>query len=190
MEPIELPSRKADEGDKGASQLSILLSSATSMVDEEFKRSERLDAKSRNQITIAGSFFAIVQAVVVGLINGSLGATETTGRSSFVGWLAAAGAAAGIALVVALAFSYRAWKLREDDALEPDTLTDYISYAQKGNEAVAVKLVTAYAEIAKQRRDNNETRAKAMEHAARACFIALAFVSVELTLAFIAVIVQ
>lgn len=190
MEPVELPSRDPDGKEQGATQLSILLSSATAMVDEEFKRSERLDAKSRNQITIVGSFFAIVQAVVVGLINGSLGETEAHARSSFVAWLAVAGGLAGIALVIALFFSYRAWQLRDDDALEPETLTDYLEQARKGNPAVGVKLIGAYAEIAQQRRANNESRAKAMQHAAWACLVALGFVSAELTLAFIAVIIK
>jgi hypothetical protein len=51
-EAAGLTSRMPDDGGASATQLSVLLSSATSAIDEEFKRSERLDAKSRNQITI------------------------------------------------------------------------------------------------------------------------------------------
>src|SRR3954453_11973286 len=97
-EPADLPARESDSGASSATQLSILLASVTSMIEEEFKRSERLDAKSRNQVALVGTFFAVVQAGVIGLINGSLGATEKAPASSFIPWLAVAGGIAGIAL--------------------------------------------------------------------------------------------
>jgi hypothetical protein len=52
MEPHDLPTREPDDGVASATQLSILLASATSAIDEEFRRAERLDAKSRNQTTM------------------------------------------------------------------------------------------------------------------------------------------
>ncbi len=189
-EPADLPTRKSGNGESSATQLSVLLTSATSLIDEEFKRSERLDAKSRNQVTIVGTFFAVVQAVVVGLINGSLGATEKDPASSFVPWLAGVGAVAALALAVAVALSYRAWKLHDDPALSPKTIDDYRDAARAGNPAVGVKLVKAYSDIAKGRRANNETRAKSLEAAAIACAVAMGFIFAELVLAFVAVAVQ
>ncbi len=179
-----------DNGGASATQLSVLLSSATAAIDEEFKRSERLDAKSRNQITIVASFFAIVQAVVVGLINGSLGGTEQHGASSFVLWLAIVGALASAALVVAAFVSYNAWKLRNDPTLETETIREYIDYARDGNPVVGVNLVAAYADIAQGRRDNNALRATALERATVACGTATLLIGAELVLAFIAVAVQ
>lgn len=179
-----------DNGGASATQLSVLLSSATSAIDEEFKRSERLDAKSRNQITIVASFFAIVQAVVVGLINGSLGGTEQHEASSFVLWLAIAGALASTALVVAALVSYNSWKLRSDPTLETETIREYIDYARDGNPVVGVNLVAAYADIAQGRRDNNALRATALERAAMACGAAILLIAAELVLAFVAVAVQ
>lgn len=185
-----MPARESDSGGAGATQLSILLASATSMIEEEFKRSERLDAKSRNQIAIIGTFFAVVQAGVIGLINGSLGSTEQHGASSFVPWLAITGGVAAVALVVALAFSYRAWRLHDDPALSPDTLDSYREAARQGNPAVGVKLIGAYTKIAKGRRENNAKRAESLESAAIACAVAMAFIAIELVLAFVAVGVQ
>jgi hypothetical protein len=178
--------------DSGASatQLSILLSSATSAIDEEFKRSERLDAKSRNQITITGSFFTVAQAIVVGLINGSLGGSDTHPASSFIPWLSAAGGVAALAMIGALVVSHAAWKLRNDETLVIDTIRDYIAPALEGNPRVGVNLVEAYSDIAEQRRSNNTVRANALERATIACSAAIAFISIELVLAFIAAAVQ
>jgi hypothetical protein len=189
-ETAGLTSRMSDDGGASATQLSVLLSSATSAIDEEFKRSERLDAKSRNQITIVASFFTVVQAVVVGLINGSLGGTEHHGASSFVLWLAIVGALASAALVAAVFVSYGSWKLRDDPTLETETIREYIDFARDGNPVVGVNLVAAYADIAQGRRDNNALRATALERAAKACGAATLLIAAELTLAFIAVAVQ
>jgi hypothetical protein len=189
-EPKDLRARDQEDGAASATQLSILLASATSTIDEEFKRSERLDAKSRNQLTIAGTFFAIVQAVVIGLLNGLLGGDGNNDASAFVPWLAIAGGAAAIAMLVAVLVSYRAWRLRDDPALSTKTIKAYIEAARQGNPAVGVKLVGAYADIAEGRRKNNGARAEALDDAAKACGVALLFTAVQLVLAFVAVAVQ
>lgn len=184
-----MPSRESENGGS-ATQLSILLDSATSMIDEEFKRSERLDAKSRHQVTIVGTFFAVVQAGVIALVNGSLGKTEEHGASSFVPWLMGAAGVAALALLVAFLFSYWAWRLQDDPALSPDTLDDYREAARQGNPAVGVKLVDAYTKVARGRRENNQSRAESLESAATACVVAAIFIAIELGLAFVAVGVQ
>ncbi len=177
-------------GDGGATQLSILLDAATAIIDEEFKRSERLDAKSRNMITVAGAFFAVVQAVVAALINETLGATETQAASSLVPWLAAAGGIATIGLGIAFTWSYEAWRLRNDEALKVKTIRDYRDAAYAGNPAVGAKLVDAYAKIADDRRAVNAERAVAVDKAAIACGIAMLLIGTELVLAFIAVAIR
>lgn len=179
-------------GDKGgsATQLSILLSSVTAIIEEEFRRSERIDAKSRNQVALAGTFFAVVQAGVIGLLNGVLRATDHHTASSFVPWLAGTGILAAIGLVAAVVVSYRAWRLLDDIALAPKTITNYLEAARAGNPAVGVKLVDAYAKIAEDRRANNQKRTDALEQATKATAFAFACVSIEIVLAFTAVAVQ
>lgn len=189
-EPKDLPTRDQDDGAASATQLSILMSSATSAIDEEFKRSERLDAKSRNQLTITGTFFAVVQAVVIGLLNGLLGGDEGNDASAFVPWLAVAGGVAAIAMFVAVVVSYRSWKLRDDPTLSIQTIRAYIDAARQGNPAVGVKLVSAYADIAEGRRTNNAKRADALDDAVKGCGVALVFIGAELVLAFVAVAAQ
>lgn len=189
-DPTELPAGKPEKPDASATQLTILLNAATSAIDEEFKRSERLDAKSRNQLTVTAGFFAVVQAVTVGLVNGTLGATTTHKASSFVVCLAITGAVAAVALVVAVVVSYQSWKLRDDPTLSIKTIREYIDAARRGNPAVGAKLVSAYADIADGRRKNNATRADALDCAAKACGATIAFIGVELILGFVAVAIR
>lgn len=185
--PSDIPTPPASDAGAAATQLSILLSAATAAVDEEFRRSERLDAKSRNQVTVAGTWFAVAQAVVVGLVNGDLGSSGTQSASAFVPWLAATGGIAALLTAIATLVSYRAWRLRDDPALGINTIREYIDFARAGNAAVGVKLVSAYADVASGRRANNAKRASAVDHAAAACGLAMLAVSAELLLAFIAV---
>jgi len=186
-EHSEQPTNMPSKGDSSATQLSILLDAATALIDEEFKRSERLDAKSRNMVTVAGAFFAVVQAVVVGFINETLGATATQGASPFILWLAVAAGVATLGLGIALVWSYEAWKLRSDETLKVKTIRDYRDAAYEGNPVVGAKLVDAYAWIAEKRREVNEERAKAVDAAAIACMGAMALIAAELALAFVAV---
>lgn len=187
VEKSEQPTNMPSPGDNSATQLSILLDAATALIDEEFKRSERLDAKSRNMVTVAGAFFAVVQAVVVGFINETLGATATQPASPFILWLAIAAGVATLGLGIALVWSYEAWRLRDDETLRVKTIRDYRDAAYEGNPVVGAKLVDAYARIAEKRREVNEERAKAVDAAAIACIIAMLLIGTELVLAFVAV---
>jgi hypothetical protein len=186
-DPSDIPTPSVSDAGAAATQLSILLASATAAVDEEFKRSERLDAKSRNQVTIAGTWFAVAQAVVVGLINGTLSASYMHAASSFIPWLAGIGASSALLTGVATVVSYNAWRLRDDPTLAVDTIRAYVDFARAGNAAVGVKLVGAYADIASGRRANNSKRARAVDQAAMACGLAMTVVTAELVLAMIAV---
>lgn len=189
-EPAEIRAGEPERPEAAATQMSLLLSAATSVIDEEFKRSERLDSKSRNQISIVGALFAVVQAVVVGLLNGTLEPARGHATSSFVVWLGVAAVAAAIALAVAIAVSYQSWRLRDDPALGLNTIRQYSDAARSGNPAVGAKLIEGYTQIAEGRRANNEERAEALDRAAVACAVATAFGLVELILAFVAAAVR
>ncbi len=187
--PASLAPKQPKDG-ASATQLSILLTSATSIIDEEFKRSERVDAKSRNQIALVASFFAVTQAGVIALLDGALGAHEHHAASSFVPWLAGVAIIAAAAITGAVFVSYRAWRLFDDPTLAIKTIRAYRDAAVDGNPAVGAKLVEAYAEIAEGRRDNNKKRTDALERATKACAVSVGCVAVELAVAFVAVAVH
>jgi hypothetical protein len=189
-EPSEKPTNMPAKRDGEATQLSILLDAATAIIDEEFKRSERLDSKARNLITVAGAFYAVVQAVVIGLVNETLGGGFLKDASSFVPWLMLAAGLATAGMLAALGWTYNAWRLRGDEALRVKTIRDYRDAAYAGNPAVGAKLVDAYAKIADDRRQVNAERAAAVDAAAVACGIAMALIGIELVLAFVAVAVR
>jgi hypothetical protein len=187
----ELPNRPigGDDAARSATQLTILLDAVKTTVDEEFRRSERLDAKSRNQMTLAATMFGVAQAIAVGLVNSVL-AQEGTKASILAGVVSGAGIVALCCLAWALMLSYRSWGFRDEKALAVETFETYLGAAQAGNPNVGAKLVKQYAKVARARRDNNNERVTAVERAARACAVTSACVGAELVLAFAAVIVQ
>jgi hypothetical protein len=185
--PADLPVK---EDASAATQLTLLLNAATSIVEEEFKRSERLDAKSRNMLTVTGTFFAVVQAVVAALINETLGTTATEPASPWIPWLMGMAGLAIVGLLIAVTWSYEAWRLRDEEALQVKTVRAYRDAAHAGNPAVGVKLVDAYSDIAEDRRKVNAERADVVDKAAIACGSAMLLIGTELVLTFFAVAVH
>ena len=192
-EPSELPNRpiSGDVAARSASQLTILLTAAMAAVDEELKRTERLDTKSRNQITLTATMCGVAQAIAVGLVNGVLADDDT--RAAFLVALVAGTAIIALGcLAWGLVRSYRAWDIHMEKALGIGTFDEkmYLGAAKAGNPNVGANLVTAYAEIARVRRENNTARAAAIKRAEFACALTMAWVGIELVLAFAAVILQ
>lgn len=193
MEPSELPNRPLNgDGDaaRSATQLTILLQAAMATVDEEFKRSERLDAKSRNQMTLVATMFGIAQAITVGLVNGVLGKPDTA-VSILVGIAVLAAIVALGCLAWTLRLSFGSWRLRSDNALALVTFGDsYLRAAQAGNPNVGAKLVVQYEKVLRARREANAERVDAIQRAAVACGVTAGWIGLELVVAFAAVIVR
>lgn len=180
----DLPELNPKDEANSARQVSILLAAATTVLDEEFKRSERLDAKSRNQVVVTGAFLAVAQAGVVSLLNGRLALADA---ATFRTILAITAALAAIGVIIAIFVSYQAWELRDEDAIAVETIKEYIPWAYEGHPLVGIRLASVYAEIAEDRRANNAARADRLTRAAKACGVALALIGVELAVAFIAI---
>lgn len=169
-------------------QLGLLLNTAQSLIEEEFRRSERLDAKSRNQFTAVGGLFALVMVATVGVLNALLDQDKVNGWVYPV--LGTCALASIIALFAALIWSLGAWRLRESDALDPDTIEEYVPHAEHGNLAVAKNLIQAQAQILRNRRAQNAARAEALERATRACLLSAAASLAELAAVFAALIAK
>ena len=164
----------------------MLLDVATSQVDEEFRRSERLDAKARSQFTAVGGLFAVVMAVTAGVLNALL---AQKGVSSWI-YPVLGGCALGtiVALALALVWTTEAWRLRKSDALDPDTIEEYVSFAERGNVGVTKRLIRAHAQILRDRRSQNAERAADLKSATVACLIAGVVSLVQLGAVFVALI--
>lgn len=187
-EATELPDANPGNEAKHATQLGILQQAAVILIDEQNRITERLDAKSRNQLTIATTFFAGVQAAVISLVSGPLRPAESGTGSPYVPYLLAAAIVAVAALVTAVLTSSRVWKLRSARALDAQTIRDYIPFAAQGRAGVGSNVVWAYTQIAEARQEQNEHRVQALKPANRACLVTILVASVELVLGFVAVI--
>jgi len=201
-EPTDLPHVASENESESATQLGHLLDVATLRVEEQFKIGDRLEAKSRNQVTVAATFFAGVQAGVISLLNGILGPSESTpslvngilvpGRSvpasPYVPYLAAAAGVATLALLLAVVMSFRAWRLRPERSIAVKTILDYIDYAREGRPGIGANLVWAYTNVVQDRQEQNNDRAASLRRAGWACLATLVMAGIELMLAFVAII--
>lgn len=186
----DLPHVEPGNEVKSATQLGLLLGAASMLVEEQFKIGDRLDAKSRNQIAVAATFFAGVQAGVISLVNGILGPGASTDTSPYVPYLAFAACVAVLALVAAVVLSTQAWRLRPERSLGVATIRDYIPFAREGRSGVGANLVWAYTKVVEARQEQNADRAAALVRAGWACLATLVVAGLELVLAFVAVIAR
>jgi hypothetical protein len=170
----------------GGKQLDLLLNSAIDMANDEFRRSERLDAKARHLLITAGGLFTIGMATTAGVLNALLA------EDKVAGWVypVLGGTALGsiVALLIAFAWSQEVGKVQQTDALDPDTLDEYIPFAEKGVEAVGKNLVSTYAQILRARRSNNAQRVGALKKLTIACGVAYVSSMAQLGAVFIALI--
>lgn len=155
----------------------LLIEAAREALDREDARLERLDAKARGQMTLAGSWFAVVQAVAaVALRNGMPS-----------GWLIAVGVgalAAATALIIAMAQSAKVWKLKTRPAIGTSTI-DAMKAAVTDAD-FKDKVVQQYQHLLGKAQIANYERAQALDKSARAWWVALALGLVELAIALLA----
>jgi len=182
--PSPIPSGGPDDG----RQVGLLLDAAKDMLDEEFRRSDRVETKSRHAFAAAGALFAVVMATTAGVLNALLD------QSKVHGWvypvLGGAALASIVALGVALIWTLKVQKLRKTDALEVTTIEDYIDWAERGNPAVAKKLIQIYARLLDSRRESNGQRAEDLKAATKACVFAAGASLVQLAAVFVALIAK
>lgn len=166
--------RLPDGGD-----LKPVIDAAQAALDLENQRADRLDSKARNQMTLAASWFAVVQAVAAVALKAG------TPR----GWvivIAVVAVIAGVALVVAMRMSAEVWKLRPQPAVTQETLEDMATAAQTEPETFEERLILQYRHILGHAQETNERRADALQAATVWWWLTLGLALVELTVAFLA----
>jgi hypothetical protein len=167
--------------DEGADvQLDRMLATARHMLDEEFKIAERVDQKARAQITAAGAFFAVVQAVAGAVLASST--VDDTLAAALVGL----GIAAVLSTTVALVRTGNAARLFTEKALPLSKLREnYLPHAAQGNPMIGRHLVDYTLGLVDERRLVNDERAEAFENASTWCLLSVLFSAVEMILAFV-----
>lgn len=168
---VVVGSEKQEQG------LTEVVNVARGAVEQEFQISERLDAKARGQVTLAGQWFAVVQAV-------SAVAFAVKGASEGLLWAVGVSAVLGAGLLArTFICSSRVWKVRPEGAVHPQGLLDLEARAL-ANEADGLSvMVHHYAAILQDRRLANKTRADALEASQMWWFLAMGVPLVQLILA-------
>ena len=127
-------------------------------------------------MTLAGSWFAVVQAVAAVVLS----------HRTPLGWviaIAATAALAGLALIVAMRESTNVWKLRPQPALTQETLEDMADAAKRSPETFSEQLVLQYRHMLGHVQEQNNARASALDTATSWWWIALGLGFVELAVA-------
>lgn len=143
--------------DATSENLARVLDLARTTLESEFARANRLDEKARGQATLAGSWFAVTQAV----------AAIAAGAGAEKGWLIVLSIVLGlqaVSLFVLMIFAGKVWKQRKrkevgketldlmkDSVSEPDFMertanffTDTLDEAQQANKARGEDFKWAY----------------------------------------------
>lgn len=160
--------------------LKQVLDTARGLVDQEFQITQRLDDKARNQASLAGAWFAVVQ-VAAGFALGV--------RDLHWVWLAAIIAAAVLAafgLAALLFVSRTVWAIRDEQEVVPSALDSMMREADEPDADVVRSLVRQAQWTLASRRKNNHDRAEALKTAEWIWLAALGMGLVELLLSFLA----
>lgn len=148
-----------DDEDQRAESLTEVVSVARSAVEQEFQVSERLDGKARGQVTLAGQWFAVAQAV----------SAVAFAAKGVDGWLLyAVGLAAlvgGVLLVATFVMSSRVWKVQSEDAVHPHGILQLRQRALDDDDGALDVAIRHYASLLQSRRLTNKTRVQALETA-------------------------
>lgn len=150
---------------------------ARTAIDQEFAIAERLDAKSRSLMTLAGSWFAVAQAVA-GATLGAKGVAH--------GWLYAVAILAGLGALVLAATLWRGsriWALRQEVDIVPETLFAMRERARVAEGDFSDDLLRHYAAILQSRRMTNLDRVAHTRKAERLWAVAVLFPLLELVVA-------
>jgi hypothetical protein len=132
--------------------LKHILDAARAALDGEFARAERFDAKARGQATLAGSWFAVTQAVAAVAI------TAHTHGYWIIVLLCGLTLQAG-ALYLLLRASAKVWRLRDREEVGRTSLEAMLADVDATPIEFASKAVKFYGDILDAAREANRQRA-------------------------------
>ena len=149
-------------------------------IDEEFRISERLDAKQRQAFALAAGFFAVVQTVTFGSF-----AQDHVHAGERVWLLAQVVLAAGALYAVAHRLRHGE-ELQEVDDVRPDLIVQWLEEADDDDpEYFMARLVRRLSSVAEDRIANNRIRTRNVDAVDSGARWVLIFSGVELLVAVI-----
>lgn len=178
------PLRPQDPGER-PDDLREVVAVARTVVSQEWLRLERLENKARQQVVVAGQWFAIAQAVLAVALN-SDGVNHR-----WLLWLGGLlGLGAGAAVVFTFVLSWKVWRVSDKDhEVTPQGLMQMRDYAHRPDQGVLDDLIQYHANILQNRRKANDVRADDLHRAEIAWLVAMGLPLVELAFALAAILV-
>jgi hypothetical protein len=134
--------------------VSHVLDAARTAIDAEFRRAERFDEKARGQATLAGSWFAVTQAVTAALI------APHAAKGWIIAWVVLLLLQA-IALCMLLRASAKVWRLRGRQDVGVTSLTAMMESVSEPAADFAAKAVEFYGRILESAKAANKARTDA-----------------------------
>jgi hypothetical protein len=166
----------AEIATRSSADLDNALTTLRDRVDQEFKRTERLDSKSRQAFAIAAGFFALTQA----------GAFATFGESAVSpgerGWILVAAVTAVAALAFTAIRVQHAERLRPEGGVHIQSVLDWC-LRESEERMITAWLILAHRQVAMERVTSNGLRAKQVEAVVWAAGLTLVLCATELILA-------
>lgn len=135
--------------------ISVVVDTARAALQHEFAIAERLDSKARNQVTVAGSWFALVGSLSALAIKEQLDGGPETFPFSLLVVLAGVHA---FCLIVTMLFSYGVWRVRTEKESTNETLEKMLTDARTPDVDVAERVILHYGAQLARRRANNKER--------------------------------
>lgn len=174
----EAPDRKqvAEIAKRSRADLDNALTALRDRVDQEFKRTERLDSKSRQAFAIAAGFFALTQAGAFASFGES--AVSPDERS----WILVAAVAAVAALAFTAIRAQHAERLRPEEGAHIQSVFDWC-LGEGEERMITAWLIVAHRHVALKRVTSNNTRANQVEAVVWAAGLTLTLCAAELILA-------
>lgn len=161
----------------GSDDRDLIIAAAREALERETERAGRLDSQARGQMTLAGNWFAVVQAVAAVALR----------AGTNVVWLILVGLAAlaaAVCLGLAMKKSASVWKLR--DRPEVGTVTIDQMRGALDTADFKDKMITEYQHLLGSFQLVNYDRALDLDKSVKPWWIALSVAMFELTLALLA----
>ena len=161
---------------------------AQNTLDEEYRRTERMENRARQTFAAAGALFTVVMATTAAVL------TALTTTSQLHHWvyivIGVPAAVSVLVLYIALMATAEVDRTRPQEVLDPKTIEQYIGPAQKGNPNVGATLTNILAQQLRARRDNNNKRAADLKSVRWWCGFAVLASACQLAAVFAAVIAR
>jgi hypothetical protein len=160
-------------------RMALVVDAARVAVAQEFQIAERLDAKARNQVTVAAAWYGIAQAAAGIVLRSSVHFSGSM-RWAIVA-LAITGAGGFLWLLIA---SFAVWQVRDEKDVTPRGLAQMAAAAQDPRSDLPGDLVTHYRSILQKRRANNVRRVRWFKLAEVGWLVAVIAALAEVVLVF------